>query len=73
MVCKTQLRRALAVPGRAVREQQQLISPNHVQAILGCSVYVVTFKNAILDTYWARNKCLQNVISTTQAGPGRLV
>ena len=23
--------------------------------------------------YWARNKCLQNVISTTQAGSGRLV
>ena len=23
--------------------------------------------------YWARNKSLQNVISTTQAGPGRLV
>ena len=23
--------------------------------------------------YRARNKCLQNVISTTQAGPGRLV
>ena len=25
------------------------------------------------DLYWARNKCLQNVISTTQAGLGRLV
>ena len=23
--------------------------------------------------YWARNKCLQNMISTTQAGLGRLV
>ena len=27
----------------------------------------------LVDRYWARNECLQNVISTTQAGPGRLV
>ena len=26
-----------------------------------------------VDTYWAQNKYLQNVISTTQAGLGRLV
>ena len=32
-----------------------------------------THSNASSPYYWARNKCLQNVISTTQAGPGRLV
>ena len=31
------------------------------------------FGDLALFNYWARNKCLQNVISTTQAGPGRLV
>ena len=25
-----------------------------------------------VGTYWAQNKCLQNVIGTTQADPGRL-
>ena len=38
MVCKAQLRRTQVELGRIVKEQQEPISPNHVQAILRCSV-----------------------------------
>ena len=34
------LSKTQAGPGRAVKEEQEEISPNHVQAIYGVSVYV---------------------------------
>ena len=35
--------------------------------------FILALLDSFVHVYWARNKCLQNVISTTQAVPGRLL
>ena len=52
MVCKTHLKRTQAGPGRAVQEQQELISLNHIPAILGCSVYRYEQIDLYVEKVW---------------------